>query len=224
MVNDASRDGPAARNGAFRRPRAARSFFGPPLLGDVSGEDRIQGRLAPLERRHHEFDQPLLTVVPAGRCFLAGVEFGCRFPPQRTIRLERTKGVRCVRYEQIDALRDRLVGRVAEERFGRRVEFDDAAPCVDGDHGIERCAKHGRLPRFRSLQGPLGCPTLTDVAEYEHDADDATRFVANGSRTVIDRSLRAVLRDEYGVICQPDDRSSRRRATRDSRPVFASAR
>src|SRR5579862_1498480 len=75
-----------------------------------------------------------------------------------------------LRYEEGDVLRDDLLGAIAEDALGGKIERLNASALVDGDDAVRRRLDDGAHLRLALLQRPLGVFAPRDIGRQQNDA------------------------------------------------------
>ena len=128
------------------------------------------------------------------------------FPAALNRGKRRAEGLDVVRREKIpEPSADHLFPGVAEGLQPHRVHLDDAAVFVEGLISY-------RSPLVEQAEALFALAELfpdpvffADIPEYQHHARDAAIGGRDGRAGIGDLTLAAVLGDEQGMICQPDD-------------------
>src|SRR5262249_6687601 len=156
-------------------------------------------------------DPPALLLIPA---------FGCR---QLHLSLRLASLNNFGRVKAGEVLADDLVGLVALNALRSGVPTDHPPFGVQHEDGVVWRASDQEadpllagpylgspflyLPLQLAMEvtlQPLQQPTLGNVPEHQHDADDFALGIADRSAAVVNRDFGAVLGDQGGVIRQPD--------------------
>ena len=105
----------------------------------------------------------------------------------------------------VDRAAERFLLRPARQPLGDRVDAGDASMLVGGEDGVTDAVERCGEALFAPPERLLGAPVLRDVSEDQHRAARRPAGVADGRTAVGDGPLRAVTRDQRGVIGEPDD-------------------
>jgi len=176
---------------------------------DVAEDDRVEGLPFYPGLRNMRLDRKLLSVAAKrGQHTFAAHRPRAHPGPPELLDVMAVEVADGCGQKPIKRLSEHFRRRVAEDRLGGGVEHEDPLGAIKRDDGVGRGRDDALEARLGVAERVFAVPSLGDVAEDEHRADDATIVVANRGAAVVDRTLGAVRGDQhpYGSRGRPPRR------------------